>query len=233
MAESFHSAYYQANLLYDLEMTPEVFEEIGLIAWNKIGNKTIRLYTCTLEVGCPKDGEYKVELPCNCDEIEAVTYNWEDWKYTTNLTVNGDYSSQFTENYIEGRKLFEHPLYVSGKYAKYQRVGNTLYFDSNYGTVNVLYRGIVLDEDGLPEITEKEKDAIACYCAYVQKFKEGWRLNNQNVLQNAQLLEQRWLKLCDAARVPTHFTQNELNQILDAKASWNRKIFNKSYKPVK
>jgi len=37
--EEFHSAYSQANLLYGLEMNPEDFEEIGLIAWNRIGNK--------------------------------------------------------------------------------------------------------------------------------------------------------------------------------------------------
>lgn len=233
MREPFNSAYYQANLLYDLEMSPETFEEVGLIAWNKIGNKTMRLYQCTLEIGCPQEGEYKVELPCNCDELEAVTFDWEDWRYTTNMTVNGDYSSQFIENYIEGRKLFKNPLYINGKYAKYQRVGNTLYFDENYGYVNILYRGIVLDDEGLPEITEKEKDAIACYCAYTWKFKEGWKTNNQLMLQAAQLLEQRWLKLCDAARVPSHITQNEMNQILDAKSSWNRKIFNKSLKPVK
>ena len=231
--ENFNSAYQHANLLYDLEMTPEDFEEIGLIAWNKIGNKTIRLYRCSLEIGCPKDGEYKVELPCNCDEIEAVTYDWEDWKYTTNMTVNGDYSSQFTENYIEGRKLFKNPLYINGKYAKYQRIDDTLYFDQDYGRVNILYRGIVLDEEGLPKLTEKEKDAIACYCAYVKRFKEGWATHNQGMLQEAQLLEQKWLKLCDAARVPTYINQNDMNKILDAKTNWNCKIFNKSYKPVK
>ena len=53
------------------------------------------------------------------------------------------------------------------------------------------------------------------------------------MLQEAQLLEQRWLKLCDAARVSIYINQNEMNTILDAKTSWNRKIFNKSYKPMK
>lgn len=47
------------------------------------------------------------------------------------------------------------------------------------------------------------------------------------------MLESRWYKLCDAARVPEHISQNEMNKILDAKTSWNRKIFNKSYKPVR
>lgn len=228
--DSFNSAYAQASLLYKLEITTDEFEEIGLIAWNKIGNKQTRLYRIRLKIQCP--GNY-VELPCNCDIIEAVTYDFEDWKYTTNDTVNGDYQSQFIENYIEGRKLYTDPMYVSGKFAKYERVGDMLYFDKNYGHVNILYKGIILDEEGLPYINEKEKDAIACYCAYTIKFRDGWSKNNQSIIQNAQLLEQRWSRLCDAARVPMYINQNEMNEILNAKTNWNRKIFNKSYKPYK
>jgi hypothetical protein len=230
MLENFNSAYYQMNLLYGTELSPEEFEEIGLIAWHKIGNRRTRLYRYVTDIQCPDN---TVDLPCNCDIIEAVTYGFEEWNYVTNDTVNGDYSSQFTENYIESRKLYSDPLYISGKYAKFERVGDTLYFEKNYGQVNILYKGILVDEDGLPEINYKEKDAIACYCACTKRFKEGWKNHNQNMLQEAQLLEQRWLKLCDAARVSIHLSQNDMNEILDAKTSWNRKIFNKSYKPLR
>lgn len=174
-----------------------------------------------------------VELPCNCDIIEAVTYDFEDWRYVTNDTVNGDYQSQFIENYIEGRKLYTNPYYISGKFTKYERINDTLYFDKDYGSVNILYKGIILDEEGLPYVSEKEKEAIACYLAYTKRFKEGWKTHNQNMIQEAQLLEQRWYRLCDAARIPQYINQNEMNEILDAKTSWNRKIFNKSWKFVK
>lgn len=225
--EDFKSAYAQANLLYGLEISPEEFEEIGLIAWNKIGNKQTKLYKCRLDIDC---SSLTVTLPCNCDIVEAVTYDYEDWRYTTNDTVNGDYQSQFIENYIEGRKLYSSPYYMKGKLAKYERVNDTLYFDKDYGSVNILYKGIILDDEGLPYINDKEKDAIACYCALTIRFKEGWKTHNQNMLQEAQLLEQRWLKLCDAARVPSSISQNEMNEILDAKTNWNRKIFNKTWK---
>lgn len=88
--ENFKSAYAQANLLYGLELTPEEFEEIGLIAWNKIGNRQTKLYRFRSKIDCET---LTVELPCNCDYIEAVTYDFEDWKYVTNDTVNGDYQS--------------------------------------------------------------------------------------------------------------------------------------------
>jgi hypothetical protein len=35
-----------------------------------------------------------------------------------------------------------------------------------------------LDEDGLPEINDKEAVAIATYVAYVDKFKQGIITNN-------------------------------------------------------
>ena len=225
----FNYIYTVANSLYGLELEPEQFEELGLTAWNLIGNKTVRLYNYSADISCD---DLSVQLPCNCDIIEAVTYNHEDWNYSTNKTVNGDYNSQFTEQYIEARKLYQAPLYVSGKYAKYERVGDTLYFDKDYGKVNILYKGVILDEDGLPKVNEKEALAIATYIAFATKQKQGWITNNQNIIQLAQYLYQQWLKYCDSARVPLSIDQNTMNQVLDAKSSWNRKVYNKAYKPI-
>ena len=225
----FNYIYTVANSLYGLELEPEQFEELGLTAWNLIGNKTVRLYNYSADISCD---DLSVQLPCNCDIIEAVTYNHEDWNYSTNKTVNGDYNSQFTEQYVEARKLYQSPLYISGKYAKYERVGDTLYFDKDYGKVNILYKGIILDEDGLPQVNEKEALAIATYIAFAIKQKQGWITNNQNIIQLAQYLYQQWLKYCDSARVPLSIDQNTMNQVLDAKSSWNRKVYNKAYKPI-
>lgn len=225
----FHSAMFQANLLYGLELQETDFEEIGLIAWNFIGNKDVKTYTLNLLVD---QTTHTVTLPCNVLEIEAVTYGYEDWNYTSNKYEIGDITSQFTENFIEGSKRNKNPLYISGKFAKYEQVGNTLYFDNNTYSVNILYKGIHLDENGLPYLTDKESIAIATYCAYVKAAKEYYMTMNQQVLQKMQLLQMQWQKYCDAARVG-YINQNKMNEILDAKSSWNRKIFNKTYKPFK
>ena len=50
--ESFYSAMFQANLLYGVTLNPDDFAEIGLLAWNFIGNKNTRLYKYTVDVGC-------------------------------------------------------------------------------------------------------------------------------------------------------------------------------------
>ena len=226
--ESFYTAMFQANMLYGVTMNPDDFAEIGLNAWNFIGNKNTRLYKYT--VNCIKDGY--IELPCNVDIIEAVTAAGEDWNYTSNVSNYGDLNSAVVEGYIEGMKVNKNPLYTSGRYIDYERVGDRLYIKGNPGTVSILYKGVILDEDGLPEISDKEAIAIATYVAYVQKFKEGLITNNAAITNMANLLKADWLKYCDAARVG-YINQNDMNNILDAKTSWNRKIFNKSYKPVK
>ena len=56
-------------MLYEVEGDTEDMEEIGLIAYNHIGNKNTRLYRATLNVNC-EDGS--IELPCNVSINEAV-----------------------------------------------------------------------------------------------------------------------------------------------------------------
>ena len=49
----------------------------------------------------------------------------------------------------------------------YEQVEDKLYFTHNYGVVNILYKGILSDENGLPKLTDNEARAIATYLAYV------------------------------------------------------------------
>lgn len=226
----FHAAMYQAHLLYGVDFKNEdEFEELGLIAHNFIGNKRLKFYRYSSDISCI---DFSVNLPCNCDIIEAVTLDGEDWNYTTNYSIWGDFNSLHTEQYIESIKGLQSPFYISGKFAHFERVGDKLYFDQDYGRVNILYRGQVLDDNGLPMINNKEVNAIAAYCAYVIKYKQGLVTNNPGMIQQAQLLQNEWYKLCDQARVPEHLTQNEMNEILDVKSSFMRKSYGKSFKPI-
>lgn len=230
MTNDFHYAISLAQTLYDIEGDTDDLEEIGLVAYNFIGNKNTRLYKAILDVNC-EDGS--IQLPCNVDIIEAVTYcGSEDWNYTSNKKEFGDIQSLYTENYIESKKAFLNPLYISGKYVKYERVGNTLYVNKGLGKVIVLYHGILLDDEGLPKINDKEAIAIAEYIAYVYKYKEAIRTNNQNLFKMAGEIRKQWLAHCVAARVPEHISQEEMDQILNVQASWGRKVYNKSYKPI-
>lgn len=227
---NFHYAISQAQTLYDVDGDMEDLEEIGLIAHNKIGNKNTILKEIQVKVDCETG---TIQLPCDIGIIEAVTYCGEDFNYTSNTKYDGDPYSAEVENYIESRKAFTSPYYISGKLVKYKRSGNILQVTRGLPKVNILYHSIQLDEDGLPEINEKEADAIAAYIAFVTKQKEAWKTHNQVIMQEAQVIRKKWLFLLDAARVPEYVSQNEMNDLLDAKYSWDRKVYNKSYKPIR
>ena len=227
---NFRYAITLAQTLYDVEGDSDTLIDIGLVAHNFIGNKFTQLHKEILDVNC-EDGS--IQLPCGVDIIEAVTYcGMEDWNYTDNIKPNGDISSLYTENYIESRKAFLDPHYMSGKFVKYRKVGDKLYVNKGLDKVQILYHSLILDEDGLPAINDKEAIAIAEYIAYVTKYKEAIRTNNQNVLRMAQELKQQWLFHCDAARVPEHVSQNEMDQILDALTAASWKTHGKSFKPI-
>lgn len=227
----FHYGMSLAQILYGIDLKEEDYEEIGLVAWGLIGNKRTRTYRYKVCMNACDDST--IQLPCNCDILEAVTTDWEDWGNVTNITPNGDAYSGVTEQYIESRKAFHDPLYQSGKFIKYERVGDTLYLDRPYRQVNILYRGVILDDNGLPELTDKEALAIATYCAWTTKYKEGLLTNNANIIQMANTLKQQWYIQCDQARTPEYINQNDMDQILDAKTNWNRKVFGKSFKAYK
>lgn len=227
---NFHYAMNLLNILYGITIQEDEFEEIALTGWNLIGNKRTRIYRYKAVVS---DCEKGIKLPCNCDYIEAVTTNFEDWNYSTNDTPNGNIRSAYIESYIEHRKEYKDPLYASGKFIKYERVNDTLYFDKPYGEINILYKGELLDDEGLPEITDKEAVALATYCAYILKYKEGLQTSNPTIIQLSETLRQKWLIQCDQARVDYYMSQNEWDQVLDAKNSWNRKQHNRSYKIYK
>lgn len=229
-SNDFHTAMYQAHLLYGIDFKNEdEFEEMGLIAYNFIGNKRLKFYRFSSDISTK---DLSVSLPCNCDVIEAVTLCGEDWAETTNYSINGDLNTLHTEEYIESDKKRLSPFYISGKFAHFERIGDKLYFDQDYGRVNILYRGQILDDQGLPVLNNKEVNAVAAYCAYIIKYKQGLSTNNAALIQQAQMLQQDWLKFCDQARSPEYTTQNEMNEIADIKSSFMRKSYGRSFKPI-
>lgn len=225
---NFHYIAVLLDMLYGIELEDEDLEELGLLGWNLIGNKNTRLYKYNACIG--KDNS--VKLPCNVESVEAVTASYEDWNRVTNYSELGDFRTSFIEQHIEAEKLYRSPYYIPGKLLKYEQVGDTLYFDKNYGTIHILYKGILADEEGLPELTDNEANAIATYIAYVMKYKEGLATNNTVAINLANSLKANWLQQCDQARI-TKLNQNDMNEILDVKTSWDRKSYGYGYKILK
>jgi len=165
---SFNAIYSLALTLYGTKLSPSEFEDIALNGWERIGNKHTRLYKYTTNT---VDSE--IELPCNVDVLESVHLSIPDAQMTTNQTVFNQIETIFVENYIEAWKVENAPLYQSGKLAKYRVEDNVLSFSRDYRNVVVIYHGIIVDDDGLPLLTDKEVNALAAFIAYSDLYKKA------------------------------------------------------------
>ena len=229
MAEllNINSAYGLCESLYGVIPDEESFEDLAMDAWGRIGSKHTRLYRF---VGNVENG--KLKLPCNADEIESVHIPVPDAQMTNSLSDNYWTDNVWIESYIDHRKKLEDPYWTRGKLVKYDEGNNELYFSRNYPRVMVVYHGVFVDEDGLPLITEKEQRAIAAFVAYTSLYKEAIKKRDGNLMKLAQVVNGDWLRLCNAARVKERLNQNDMDRILDAKTSWNRKSYGKSLKSI-
>ena len=230
---SFNTAYTQARELYGLELDPDVFESMGLVAWDRIGNKDFRLYRYSTQPTEDYLGFWYVDLPCNCDIIESVTTNYEDYQKTTPTTLAGNNQNGWIEGYVESRKYNTGSLYSSGKFIKYREEGNKIIMNDHFEVINIFYKGVIVDETGLPMLNDKEMDAIASFCIFADTRKKAIITKDPTSWQMVPYLEQQWLQKCSQARVPDYINQNEMDEILNVVSSWDRKRYGKSYKPIR
>lgn len=224
---NFKSVYADAHTLYGVTLNPGDFEDIALNGWSLIGNKQTKLYKYTTHTV-----NQRIQIPCNVDFIEAVFSSDIESQSSTQLTSTPDLYNQYVESYIEAWKKDSSVFYNSGKLVKYRQEGDELVFNRDYNNITILYHGIIADEEGLPYLTDKEVRALAVYCAYVEAYKKGIMLRDATSIQIAQTLELKWRQLCNAARLPEHFTQNEMNDIADVQTRWDRKLYGRSFKPI-
>lgn len=229
---NFYAAYGYISDMYGINISEDMFETIGYVAWRKIGNRNTKTYKQQLIPEKSNGIGWFVELPCNLEILEAVTANYEDYQKTSSITNYPGVTSSPTENFIEYMKFGTNLNYISGKLVKYERVGNNIYFTENYPIVNILYKGIYSDESGLPYINDKEVHAIATYCAFTEMYKKAIQTKDQSTFQLAQSLKADWMKACSQAKVAEYLNQNEMDEILNANSNWNRKMYNKSFKPT-
>jgi hypothetical protein len=221
---NFHAALAHLHMHYDMHLDKEEFEDLGLHAWDKIGNKR----TCTYLYSCETKNK-QVELPCNVDIVELVTSDIEDYN-TTGNKQRDNYTNMTIENTIETEKTNTSKDYMSGKIINYTLLDNVLLFRQDYPKVNILYKGVILDEDGLPYLNFKEVEAIANYCAWVETNKKAMITKDKGTFEIAIMLRQEWVRSCADARTPIYLNQNVMNEILEAKNSWDRKRFSVSFK---
>lgn len=232
-----HKLYTALTQLYELhgvELDEDTFETYALSAYKKIGNKDYRLYRIRLYPICDPEGGWYVCKPCNMDQIEAITLDFESAMETNAVSNNIGVATHSIEQWVEAGKHHNAHLYLSGQFVKYRELGDRIYFTEPYKAVNILYKGWFVDEDGLPYINDRELDAIVAYCLYAIDQKQGRLTKDAATIQLAQLEYQQWLKACSAARAPMELSQNTINEVLDAMSTWEVHNYgSSSTKPIR
>jgi hypothetical protein len=180
--------------------------------------------------GSVKDGV--LELPCNLEDvdlIESVHIPLVDAQVSSNST-NFAWQNIWVESYIDSFPRLSDPYFHPGKLVKYFKGDDKLYFSHDYPKVTIIYHGIVADEEeGLPLVNDKELTAIATFVAYASLYREGIKKRDTNLIKLAQTVKEDWLRACNAARIPDLLSQNDMDTILDAKTTWNRKSYHLSF----
>ena len=227
---NFYAGLLQLSDHFGIILKEEDYENLALHAWDHIGNKNYRVYRYRAQM---HDG--KLELPINVDIVEGVYKLGQDHQRTDGVNPYSiDLLNANLENYIEGWKIPNEFLYEAGTMIQYEQIGQTLYFktDRDYH-ITVLYKGILVDEVGLPLLNFKEVDAIAKYCAWITIQKQGFIMKDQASIQLAQMVRQQWQSACDDARTPIYLNQNDMDRLLNVQSSWDRKRFGITYKPIR
>lgn len=221
------SVYSMANILYGVTIDTTNFDDIVLAGWQLIGNRETRLYRYTTHTE-----NRRVKLPCNVDFIEAVFSPILDAQTSHPYEIYPNIYNQWTEEYIESWKKNRNVFNERGSLVHYRLEGDTLVLDRDYPSITILYHGVIVDDEGMPYLSDKEVQALAAYCAYMDIYKKSLIRKDGNLFQLASAVKNDWLRLCNSARIPDHITQNEMNDILDVKARWDRKAFGKSFVPI-
>ena len=223
-----NAAYDLCESLYGVTPDESSFEDLAMEAWGRIGTKHTRLYQF---VGDVKNNE--LQLPCNVEYIESVHAPFPDAQVRSNTSNFGWSDNIWIEGFIDLLKWDASPYWSKGKLLKYDEGNGVLYFAKNYPKVKVVYHGVLADDEtGLPLVNDKELRAIAAFVAYSSLYKEGIKKRDANLVKLAQTVNADWLRLCNAARVPEKMSQNDMDAILDASTSWDRKQYGKSFKPI-
>ena len=205
-----NAAYGLCDSLYGITPDENTFEDLALTAWNKIGTKHTRLYKY---VGSVKNGV--LELPCNMDVIESVHIPFPDAEVSSNSS-SFPWQNIWIESYIDRFPKLHDPYFHPGKLVKYSEGDNELYFPHDYPHVMVVYHGVIADDEtGLPLVNDKELNAIATFVAYASLYRDGIKKRDGNIIKLAQTVKEDWLRACNAARIPDHMSQNDMNAILD------------------
>lgn len=202
------SGLYQIHSLFDDTPDEDDYLDHAYNCMEKIGNVHIDLYSFSGTT----DDRGELCLPTVARKIEYVTNGTHDWKTRSHL--------------VETSQL--HP---PGSLMAYKFLGDKIRVDYPKRDILVAYWSEKVGEDGHVLITPKEASACAYWWKWVDTRRKFYRGNQlaASTLQQAVFDKN---KAINQAKAPDYLSQNFMNQLGDIYNSRDRKLYNRSFKPV-
>jgi hypothetical protein len=229
--------------LYDINLQEEDYiDNAWLILNNEIGNRAKHPFKAILTV----DENLTVPIPCNAELITSVTnvtVGDNSMGNLESLTVvnNIDYPQYFSNFYgfsiyrrefLESRTLNRDPYKPEGVYIDYEITedGYLLFHDTRLQgtTIHIYYKGIILDDDGLPQINEREAGALAARTAYYHIQKNAFR-GVKEAMELLPYIKKDSARLVLRAKTAMYVSEQDIDKILDVQTSHNRKVYGRKF----
>lgn len=198
-----------AKLYRDLQLKEE-YAYVDIIEHIAEALEFIHVYPqYTHEPACVIIKNYKGELPCGYVGMEAIEYNGYSLKYTSNMygpQSNGSNNYPSDTPYSYNRKKIENAVFVNPDTTNYFPNKDSVQIKNGYlrtsfkeGVINIIYTGLVIDEDGFPMVPDNVsfKEALYWYCTYKMLYPRA--LNgeiNNNFYTDAYA---KWQYYCNQA----------------------------------
>lgn len=189
------------------------------------------------------DEEGNFPAPCNFDTIDAVVglkqglkqfKDRVEYKILNNYNNDSFYTARSISTEL-GWDYFRHGLtgiVNRDGYISYQLKDNKeIMVGKEYAdkTIVVAFTGISVDAEGYPLINRKQANALAVVAGKFYTIKKGLR-GDPKVMNMIEYFATESARLVQAASIPENITDNELEELMDAKVSFNRKTFGRPTK---
>ena len=238
----FRYGQYLLKDYFDISIQDDDYLERAYNIYREINNVATGVHICKFTIG----EELKVPMPCNLEYIEAVTSeiedgdgvivyeaaNWDQAGVSYNLM--SDVLQYRVRSTFNKQSLQLNP---KGQFINYELKGKPgsyyLEFDESEAGKEAycIYRGIYMDSENNPLLHRKEAEAIAYKLALIDTQKRAFK-GDPVASQMLQMLMGESGRKMAAAKIAEHMTQNQIDQLLRAKTSHDRKVFWSSYRTI-
>jgi hypothetical protein len=229
------------NSLYGVTIDEYDYIDMSIDALRDIKHFGITEYIAYV----PVNMEGYASLPCNTTIIDAVTTSKMGRKvFRDRILSTLEVSTENDDYYLQkevmnsigfGVGYFIKPgladVYGDGYISYFLTDDKKIKVDPVHGgsNIGIAYKGISVDPEGYPLITRKQANALAAIVAKNVLTRKAYK-GDKVAIAMLELAMNNSARLKQAASIPERITDNELDEMLNAQTTFNRKTYGRPSK---